>query len=168
MREPVAHIASLLKQHNLFTRGQNANPRAREHLRRVGHFEFGLDRAPINTGDTLAAEEIVAAWKTGDELRGWIMYWTALHNYLLDRIAANSQLASAVRFVIFEHLCAEPRGQLEAIAQHCDLDMNSTFISHAAGRVQAPTYYKSGFSDFELVSIAQGTGATMDRIRALA
>jgi hypothetical protein len=167
VREPAAHIASLIKQQTLFSRGQAANPRARDHLRRVGHYEFGLDRSPINTGDSLATRKIVSAWEAGDELGGWIIYWNTLHNYLLERIAVNSQLAAAVRFVIFEQLCAEPQQQLEAITQHCGLDTNYTFISRAAERIQMPTYYKSGFSDLELVSIAQGTGATMDRIRAL-
>lgn len=168
VREPAAHIASLIKQHNLFTRGQQANPRARAHLRRVGHFEFGMDRAPIHTGDSVATEKIISAWEAGDQLSGWITYWNTLHNYLLERIVANHQLAAAARFVIFEQLCAEPRMQLAAITQHCGVDTDNTFISRAAARIQAPTYYKSGFSDAELVSIAHGTGATMDRIRAIA
>jgi hypothetical protein len=41
VRDPVWHIASLMKQHDLFLRGQRGNPKAMRHLRRVGHFEFG-------------------------------------------------------------------------------------------------------------------------------
>lgn len=167
VREPVAHIASLVKQHDLFTRGQRANPRARDHLRRVGHFEFGMDRVPINTGDLIGTQEVLEAWAAGDELSGWIRYWDQVHRCLLDRIAANPQLAQAARFVVFEDLCASPREQLAAILQHCELESDRVFIDRAAERIRAPSYYKSGFGDIELVSIAQGTGSTMDRIRAI-
>ena len=50
IRKPAAHIASLMKQHRLFCEGQQLSPRARDHLRWIGHFEFGLDRRPINGG----------------------------------------------------------------------------------------------------------------------
>ncbi|WP_256206685.1 sulfotransferase [Pseudomonas sp. BAY1663] len=51
IRDPVWHIASLIKQQRLFVAGERAEPRALEHMRRVGHYEFGLDRRPINVGD---------------------------------------------------------------------------------------------------------------------
>ncbi|HET8702102.1 MAG TPA: sulfotransferase, partial [Nitrococcus sp.] len=49
VREPSWHIASLMKQHALFCEGSRRSPRALAHLQRVGHFEFGLDRRPVNT-----------------------------------------------------------------------------------------------------------------------
>jgi hypothetical protein len=62
VREPVWHIASLMKQHRLFHEGLRDNPRARLHLQRAGHFEFGPDRTPVNAGDTVAVRRIQAAW----------------------------------------------------------------------------------------------------------
>jgi hypothetical protein len=168
VRNPAAHIASLAKQHDLFSRGQRANPQARDHLRRVGHYEFGLDRAPINTGDQQATAEIIAFWNAGEELRGWIRYWNTIYSYLADRVEANPQLAAATRFVVFEELCADPAQQLGDLLSHCELDVGTQFITQAAARIKAPTYYKSGYSDQELVEIAHGTDATMDRIKALA
>ena len=166
VREPAAHIASLIKQHDLFSRGQSANKRARDHLRRVGHHEFGLDRVPINTGDNMAATEIAELWDSGEELAGWIRYWNMIYAYLIDRVEANDQLATAVKFVVFEDLCAHPQAILGDLIKHCQLDVDHSFIDTAARRIKAPTYYKSGFSDQELFAIAQGAGATMDRIRA--
>jgi hypothetical protein len=167
VRNPASHIGSLIKQHDLFSRGQSANPRARDHLRRVGHYEFGLDRAPINTGDDTVTREITGLWERGEQLAGWIRYWDQIYGYLADRVSANSQLAAATKFVIFEDLCADPRNSLEDIFQHCDLQVDEQFISAAASKIKAPTYYKSGFSDAELVAIGQGAGATMDRVKAL-
>ena len=166
-REPAAHIASLIKQHDLFSRGQTANERARKHLRRVGHYEFGLDRAPINTGDDAAAAEVAAMWERGDELGGWIHYWDQIYSYLADRVAANPELAQATKFVVFEDMCREPERILGEVFDHCRLEVDKDFRAAAAGRIKAPTYYKSKFSDAELVAIGQGAGATMDRIRAL-
>ncbi|MEL6964771.1 MAG: sulfotransferase, partial [Pseudomonadota bacterium] len=54
IRAPAWHIASLIKQHTLFKDGLTGNRRALDHMRRVGHFEFGPDRRPINAGDSEA------------------------------------------------------------------------------------------------------------------
>ena len=51
IRSPHAHVGSLMKQHRLFCQIQHENEAARRHLHLVGHFEFGLDRRPINPGD---------------------------------------------------------------------------------------------------------------------
>jgi len=51
VRAPATHIASLMRQHQLFSQGQRKHPRALAYMRRSGHFEFGLDRRPIHLGD---------------------------------------------------------------------------------------------------------------------
>jgi len=168
VRDPAAHIASLVKQHELFSRGQRANEKARKHLQRVGHYEFGLDRVPVNTGDDATTQEVISQWNQGNELEGWILYWNQIYSYLADRIEANRELAAASKFVIFEDLCAKPEFILGDIFTHCGLNLSDAMLSEAASRIRAPTYYKSGFSDQALFAIAQGTGATMDRIKALA
>jgi hypothetical protein len=168
VREPAAHIASLMKQHDLFVRGQSANERARKHLRRVGHYEFGLDRAPINTGDSHATAEVMALWKNGEDVLGWARYWNQVYSYIANRLESNPQLAAASQLVVFESLCANPTGTLGSLFQHCDFDVSQEFAAQAASRIAAPTYNKWRFSDAELFSIARETGDTMDRINVLA
>jgi hypothetical protein len=46
VREPASHIASLMRQHEWFSRGQRKHPRALALMQWSGHFEFGLDRRP--------------------------------------------------------------------------------------------------------------------------
>ena len=167
VREPSAHIASLMKQHNLFVRGQSANEQARKHLRRVGHYEFGLDRVPINTGDNAASEEIINLWASDDAVLGWARYWNQIYTYIADRLEANPELAAAAKLVVFEDLCADPSGILGDLYSHCDFDISAEFLSNSAARITAPTYYKSQFTDAELFSIARETGDTMERIRTL-
>jgi hypothetical protein len=157
-----------VKQHDLFVRGQSANVRARDHLRRVGHYEFGLDRVPINTGDDNGAAEVIALWQNGEEVLGWARYWNRIYAYIADRLENNPQLAEASQLVIFEDLCAEPQRILGTLFEWCGVDASEEFTAHAASRISPPAYYKSRFSDAELFSIARETGDTMDRIKRLA
>jgi hypothetical protein len=166
VRAPVAHIASLVKQHDLFARGQRANERARQHLRRVGHCEFGLDRTPINTGNNERTAEILQHWERGEELAGWAKYWDQIYAYLLDRLEANPKLAAATQLIVFEDLCADPAGQLTDMMNHCGYNVSDEFMQAAAGRIKAPTYYKSKFSESDQALIESATSATMERIRA--
>jgi hypothetical protein len=168
VREPSTHIASLMKQHELFARGQADNARARDHLRRVGHYEFGLDRVPINTGDNARAAEIMALWSNGQDVAAWAAYWHDLYTFVADRIEANPLLARATRLVLFEDLCTRPREILDQIFAHCELEVSESFRADAAARIAAPTYYKSKFSDAELYTIGSQTGETLERIRRLA
>ena len=65
LRAPAWHIASLIKQHRLFCKNLDGNSKAQSHMRRVGHFEFGLDRRAINTGDDQAIAAIQELWSKG-------------------------------------------------------------------------------------------------------
>ena len=93
VRAPVAHVASLMKQHELFGRVQRESETARRHLRLVGHFEFGLDRRPINPGDDAVLAHIQSCWRDGADARGWAAYWALIYRHLLDSLAADPVLA---------------------------------------------------------------------------
>src|SRR5690606_31841602 len=95
VRDPVWHIASLIKQQTLFAEGQRARPEALRHLQRVGHFEFGLDRRPIHTGDARAVAEIARLWDGGEEVLGWARYWALVHDHIADRLAGDAALRDA-------------------------------------------------------------------------
>lgn len=168
VREPAAHVASLRKQHELFSRGQRADDRARNHLRRVGHFEFGLDRVPINTGDSERTKEIIDLWNRGEELLGWARYWNQLYAYVADRLDANDELVAATRIVVFEELCERPDEILDDLFRHCELKPSAEYLRAAAGRISAPAYYRPDFDDAELDMIEAETSATMARMKNLA
>lgn len=167
IRDPVTHIASLAKTHDLFVRGQSANERARKHLRRVGHYEFGLDRTPINMGNGAATNDVLQLWENGDEVTGWARYWNQLYSYVADRLEANSALADAACVVDYTHLCNSPQAQLEGLFRHCRLEPGDEFIAAAASRISAPRYYKPSFSDDELATIEHETSVTLARLKSL-
>lgn len=163
VREPAAHIASLAKQHALFSAAERAQPRALAYMRRVGHFEFGLDRRPVTAGDAPAIAAIEACWRAGREVEGWARYWAHLYGYLASRLEANARLRDAVHVVRYEMLCREPRGTLEALFSHCGLDGAGDTIARAAGMLHLPTYYQPDFDAGERATIERLTAAVARR-----
>jgi hypothetical protein len=163
VRDPAWHIASLMKQHALFCEGEQRNPLALRHMQRVGHFEFGLDRRPINAGDAAGVAEIAALWARGDEVEGWARYWSHIHGYLADRLTANPRLRSATLTVRFEELCRSPRETIRAVLDHCRLSASDAFVDRLAAKVHFPTYYAPRFSPAEMETITRWTGPTAER-----
>lgn len=157
VRDPAWHIASLLKQHRLFVEGQRAHPRAIDHLRRVGHYEFGLDRRPINIGDPRTMASIEEDWREGREAAGWAHYWAMMHDFLADCLASNQGLREASLVVRFEDLCRAPRDILRSIFEHCQLDFTDEFVETMAARIRFPAYYAPSFTSAELDLIARRT-----------
>ena len=157
VRDPVWHIASLMKQDRLFCDGEQGNPAAVRHLRRVGHFEFGLDRRAINAGDGAATAEVMALWRRGEEVRGWARYWSYLHRSIADMTRNDPALAKSMRIVRYEDLCAAPDVEMAALLNHCGLPAEAGFRAAAASRFHAPTYYRPRFSPSDLAIIAEET-----------
>lgn len=153
VRDPVWHIASLIKQHTLFCAGEQNNPRAVAHMQRVGHFEFGLDRRPINTGDLHATLDIMNLWKNGKEIEGWAHYWSNLHHYLADRLTVNKALEKATLVMRYEDLVADPAGKLRALFDHTGLADAQPIIDRVAPTIHAPSYYRPNFGDDEIDQI---------------
>lgn len=168
VRDPVWHVASLMKQHRLFGLAQAANPPAIAHLRRAGHFEFGRERRPINAADTAAVEAVLACWKQGDEVAGWARYWNHVYGYLVDRLAANRALARAALVVQYEALCETPLTMVCSLFLHCGLDLSVDLLTRAVARVRFPNYYAPQFTAEERETIERHTRATAERLGVLA
>ncbi len=163
VRDPAWHIASLMKQHALFCAAEKEHPRALAYMRRVGHFEFGLDRRPINAGDSAVAAAVEHCWKEGREVEGWARYWNHLYGYVADSLEANAALRDAVLVVRYEDLCREPRATLAALFAHCRLGDADEQIARMAETIRFPSYYDPRFDAEELATIARHTEATARR-----
>jgi hypothetical protein len=163
VREPSWHIASLMKQHALLCEGEQRNPRALEHMRRIGHFEFGLDRRPINAGDYACANQIMELWEDGNEVEGWAHYWNYIHGYVADKLDSNSHLREAALVVPFEKLCSAPEKTIREILRHCDLNGSDILLRRLAEGIQPPTYYQPSFSGEQLEIIDRLTQPAAQR-----
>jgi hypothetical protein len=163
VREPAAHIASLIKQHELFCRAERRHPRARAYLRRLGHYEFGLDRRPVNAGDRAAVETVLQLWERGDEARGWARYWASVHDHAARCLDTGEAVARATMIVRFEDLCERPAETLRAVSVHCGLAIDNAAFETFAAAVRYPSYYRPDFSHRELDTIRVETAEAAAR-----
>lgn len=158
IRDPRWHIASLMKQQKLFVRGETAYPRALEHMRRVGHFEFGLDRRAVHVGDEELAARIDSLWRAGEEVAGWAHYWAGLYRHLADTLAADAALREACLIVRYEALCERPAETLTSVYAHCQLEVDAQMLAQGAAQLHFPGYYRPAFSGRERALIEEVTG----------
>lgn len=165
VREPVWHIASSISQHRRFSRGQQLAPRAVAHLQRVGHFEFGLNRRPINSGDHERTAQVIELWEKGAEVEGWATYWAMTHDFLADVLAARPQLRAAVHIVPYEAFCRHPAAGVRAIFDHCRLTADEQLLGELAASVKPPLLTNPDiFSNDDLAVIERCTAASAQRM----
>jgi hypothetical protein len=164
VREPAWHVASLLKQHRLFCAAETRDPRILRHMRRVGHFEFGLDRRAVNVGDPARVQAIEALWAEGEEARGWARYWAMLYGFVLDQLAADPALAGAVLVVRYEDLCADAEAALGRVLAHAGLEVPAAELAPLAARLSRPDYYRPTFTLLEQAAIEEETRAVRQRL----
>jgi hypothetical protein len=163
VRSPASHIASLKRQQLWFTQEQGKYPRALAFMQRSGHFEFGLDRRPMNLGDGPRVQRIQEAWAAGEEVRGLAMYWDMVYGYLADLLDSDREVLKASRVVRFDSLCAAPAQTLQEVLDHCQLSDSASIVARFAPGIRVPTYYSSGFSARDLEVIHTETAATAKR-----
>lgn len=168
VREPAWHIASLIKQHRLFKDNLAGNEKAVDHMRRVGHFEFGPDRRPINAGDDQAIVAIQELWADGREVEGQARYWAHLHGRIADQLEADETLREAVLIVSYETLCAEPETVIQRLFDHCRLSLGDDLAKDLGAKVQFPGYYQPNFTEAERQMIDDITGPVAERLADLA
>jgi hypothetical protein len=160
VREPAGHIASLMRQQQRFSEGERLHPRALAAMRRTGHFEFGLDRRPINLGNAERVQSVQRAWDTGDEVRGWARYWALVYDHLAGELASNERLRAASLVVRFEEMCARPDEIIRSVLRHAGLSAEDLLVESFVPRISRPDYYASNLTPADLASIEEETAAT--------
>lgn len=157
IREPAGHVASLIKQHRLFSRIGRQDPRTLASLQRSGHFEFGLDLRPINFGDPGAVRRIQELWGTDEDVRGWAAYWALAYAHVADLLDSDADLRERTMIVRYQDLCTSPTTTLAAAYAHAGLAADPDLITRQAADISAPVYYDPGFTAEELAAIEQET-----------
>jgi len=166
VRNPVHHIASLRKQHQLFSGKPDSKPselkRAAQQMAASGHFEFGLLRKAINLDDGVHAN-ILNAWRQGHEVTGWALYWNSVYRHLL-RLMDDPQLSKNCIIVRYEDLCNDSEKQIQNILEHCKLEPNELepSIKTFADSFSLPDYYQVKFSSDEIKNIQMYCQQTAD------
>lgn len=162
VRDPVHHIASLMKQHRLFQEAERRDGRILAHMRRVGHFEFGLDMRPINVGHDAATQRILRLLEEGEAVRGWAAYWADIYAHVREVLEADAALREATLVVRYHELCRDAGRVLGEVFRHCGLPRTGEAVAAAASRLSPPGYYSPEFTAEERAALAEETAAVAD------
>jgi hypothetical protein len=137
VRAPLAHVHSLTEQHALFCRYAEGDARVSRYLAAAGHYEFGPQRLPVNF-DPGRIGEIEAAWREGDEARGYARQWAQAYAHV-DRLRSDPRI-----FVLrYEDFCARPAASARELLDFCGLADTSGRVAAAAATVSAPADRKA-------------------------
>lgn len=121
VREPLAHVASLHRQHLRFSRMHALDGFARDYMRSIGHFDFGANLQPIDFGGETGGPTSSAG---ADQPGFWLDYWIAAFSALA------AQKSASVTILSYERLCSEPERTLDGV-----LDQIGEWHSGRAGEL---------------------------------
>lgn len=112
VRAPVEHVASLVRQHELFVSYAAVDPRVPLYLAAAGHYEFGPQRrAIVYSKDGVGPAKAAAA--AGDDVLIYALQWAEVYGHVARLMA--SPLANRILLVPYERFCAEPERWLADI-----------------------------------------------------
>lgn len=131
VRHPVAHVASLMRQHERFSLACAGDPRLTRHLMLAGHFEFGPRREPL-APSAEEAESITRAWEESGEARGWARMWNAAYNYLRE---LSVQYPANIHFLRHEDVRSDPFIALSSLLAYCSLVPDEPLVRSFAARI---------------------------------
>jgi hypothetical protein len=162
IRHPADHIASLCKQHDLFCSLEKKNPSVLKFMNYIGHYEFGLNRIPINTDNSNKIREISALWNRGEAVKGWALYWREIYSYVWRFIVKNDNIKRSVLVVKYRDLC-EKEEILAELFSHALINVNPCFFQRLRDRLRVPSYYSYEYSAEEKNAISEITGSVAEK-----
>jgi len=144
IRDPVQQVASLIKQHRLFSQQDVEDSRVSRQLQLSGHYEFGPLRCPIivdKSRQTHYGEDL-------EDIDWYANQWADVYGYLHQRMQENPALAKACLVVRYEDTCSQTRKNLGRIFTHLGLDDEwaENLIAAYEPIINAPDYYQPGFT----------------------
>ena len=166
IRNPVDHIASLIKQTKLFIKLEQEIPLLKDWLRIIGHHEFGNHQVCINVGNTELIRKIRKLWRNKKTyVKGWAYYWSSIYDFIANHLDTNKNLKKATLIVRYDDLCETPAKIIDQILEHTELSakkfekVKKYYVKH----IHKPTYYSPDFSNQDLAYISNITKATAAR-----
>ncbi|WP_404406152.1 sulfotransferase [Pelagibacterium halotolerans] len=125
VRNPVAQVASLMRQHQRFTELHRRDRFARQYMEGIGHFEFGAALKPIAfPGAPQSAEG-------AEHVDYWLSYWICAYEHILDTAPVGTA------FVDHDALSNNPVLHLPRLAEALGIGDRGSLLS-AAPMFRAP------------------------------
>ena len=126
-RNPLAHIGSLMKQHDRFLKEQSTDRFTERYMSWLGHYEFGKNFKPINFDNWLDGRDV--PYEVNADF--WLEYWSKTYEYVLKKKTDN------VLLVDFDELVKNNEEVLTAIAERIDLRDKQSLIGQSS-RLRLP------------------------------
>lgn len=127
-RQPLAHVSSLMKQHERFAAYHQEDGFSKRYMKWLGHYDFGQNFKPINFDNWLDNGEL----KSCCDENFWMKYWTAAYSHVLTHKTKN------VYLVDFDKLLSNGKIILQTIADCLGLE-DQNKLAGAASKLRAPT-----------------------------
>lgn len=155
IRHPINHIASLIKQHNMYLTAAKDNPKIDGQLAASGHFEFGNNRQIIKIPGSDYYDTVAELWKNNQEIKGWAHYWNGLYDAVDQLKQKTPKLDTAIKLIKYEDLCNHSNQTIDEIINHCDLNNTNfqTIKKTYFKQLSLPDYYKIPFNKHEIHEI---------------
>ena len=166
VRDPLHQLASLAKQHVLFTRASQEDPRIPLQMAMSGHFEFGPGRVPVNFDNPEATRAIIDCWEQGREVEGWARYWAETYQHIFCQLEEFPEVRKACLLFRYEDLCTHSASLIDSILGHCELSENGfdAIRTEYITRLTGPDYYQVDFSPDELRQITHHCGPVNEKL----
>jgi Sulfotransferase family len=165
VRNPIDHVASLIKQDRIWTELERDDPRQIEIIELTGHHEFGPHQVMANIGHPEVLTEIRRLFDQGRWAQSRARYWAYVYGFVTKQLDEDPELARRVCIVRYEDLCSDSLATIDRILTHAELEPASFAGTRAAyGRkLSFPDYYTPSFDADALADIVSTTGEVAKR-----
>lgn len=127
-RHPLAHVSSLMKQHENFSSYHQKDRFAKRYMKWLGHYDFGENFKPINFDQWVDSNEK----RSYDDPNFWMAYWAEAYSHVLKHKTDN------VYLVDFDKFLKDGKQTLQAIADCLELSDKNRLVD-AASTLRSPT-----------------------------
>ena len=160
IRNPINHIASLVKQDAVLTELEIENKRLLHWTKIIGHREFATAKICVNVDSTKTIEKIRKLWEKEETyVKGWAVQWNMIYSYVTGLLERNKQLADRTLILRYEDLTDKSAESIDRIVEHLELseDKFKDVKEEYKEKLQQPKYYKPLFNKKELEDIRETT-----------
>ena len=160
VRNPIDHIASMIKQDRIWAELEKSDPRQIEIIELTGHHEFGPHQVMANVGNPDELREIRRLFDAGQWGLSRARYWAYVYGFVANQSQGDPELARSVCIVRYEDLCSDSLPTIDRILGHAGLAAEPFAQTREAysKKLSFPDYYKPVFSAQELAEITRVTG----------
>jgi hypothetical protein len=160
VRNPIDHVASMIKQDRIWAELERDDPRQIEIIELTGHHEFGPHQIMANVGHPEVLHEIRQLFDSGEWAQSRARYWAYVYGFVANQLQGDPQLRESVCIVRYEDLCSDSPATIDRILEHTGLSAPAFAQAREvySKKLSFPDYYKPTFSASQLADITAVTG----------